>query len=355
MKKLLLIAFCILTLGANAQIKKYFKFSTFYAAVNGGTSVSDLKTFKVSSGQLEEGLTTTPYDYSITMGIRKIARFGYENKATTFYDGTETSYADNATVGKVQGFEYLFEVDYSRQQGVDYIDHHHFIRYSSDDDCTGKLCMNEFATKVEYLKDGFADVEYFEVSERWRVKNGRNLAFSIGVAHRLSEPYGYNPLEEWMLDNGSLHYTHLAIKEGYSVDVYANEYKDPEGNVVANSAEVWKEVVIPKVLADYSERKRNELKQQIQHSVIIGFDYYKYSKSTWLHMWGNLLPYHYNDKSEFSYFNSTEEKQWYDYSAGLIYGLKVNKHLGYFVEGKYHKYWNREWYDFKFGVNYIIF
>ena len=76
MKKLLLIAFCILTLGANAQIKKYFKFSTFYAAVNGGTSVSDLKTFKVSSGQLEEGLTTTPYDYSITMGIRKIARFG---------------------------------------------------------------------------------------------------------------------------------------------------------------------------------------------------------------------------------------------------------------------------------------
>ena len=355
MKKLLLIAFCILTLGANAQIKKYFKFSTFYAAVNGGTSVSDLKTFKVSSGQLEEGLTTTPYDYSITMGIRKIARFGYENKATTFYDGTETSYADNATVGKVQGFEYLFEVDYSRQQGVDYIDHHHFIRYSSDDDCTGKLCMNEFATKVEYLKDGFADVEYFEVSERWRVKNGRNLAFSIGAAHRLSEPYGYNPLEEWMLDNGSLHYTHLAIKEGYSVDVYANEYKDPEGNVVANSAEVWKEVVIPKVLADYSERKRNELKQQIQHSVIIGFDYYKYSKSTWLHMWGNLLPYHYNDKSEFSYFNSTEEKQWYDYSAGLIYGLKVNKHLGYFVEGKYHKYWNREWYDFKFGVNYIIF
>jgi hypothetical protein len=23
-------------------------------------------------------------------------------------------------------------------------------------------------------------------------------------------------------------------------------------------------------------------------------------------------------------------------------------------KGKYSKYWNREWYDFKFGVNYII-
>ena len=25
------------------------------------------------------------------------------------------------------------------------------------------------------------------------------------------------------------------------------------------------------------------------------------------------------------------------------------------VEGKYNKYWNREWYDFKCGVNYVIF
>jgi len=29
--------------------------------------------------------------------------------------------------------------------------------------------------------------------------------------------------------------------------------------------------------------------------------------------------------------------------------------LGYFIEGKYNKYWNREWYDFKLGVNYVIF
>ena len=52
-------------------------------------------------------------------------------------------------------------------------------------------------------------------------------------------------------------------------------------------------------------------------------------------------------------FNDGE--QWYDYSGGLIYGIKVNKNLGYFVEGKYNKYWNREWYDFKLGLNYTIF
>ena len=295
-------------------LKKHLKFSTVYGAVNGGTSVSDVKTFTVTSGQLEEGITTTPYDYSVTLGIRKIARFGYENKAQTFYDGTESNYSDAAPVGKVKGFEYLFEVDYARQQGVDYINHHDFIRYSSDEDCEGPFCVNHFAAKVEYLKDGFADVEYFELSERYRIKRDKNLSFNVGALHRLAEPYGYDPLAEWQLSNGNLHYTYLAIMEGYTVDVYANEYKD-----------------------------------------VIGFDYYKYSKKTWLHAWGNLMPWHYNDGSEFSYHNYIEDDQWYDYSGGLIYGIKYNKHLGYFIEGTYNKYWNREWYDFKFGVNYVIF
>ena len=337
------------------NLKKHLKFSTVYGAVNGGTSISDVKTFSVTSGQLEEGLIETPYDYSITVGIRKIARFGYENRANTFYDGTESNYTDAATVGKVQGFEYLFEMDYARQQGIDYIDQHHFIRYSSDDNCDGPLCINHFAAKVEYLKDGFADVEYFELSERYRIKKSADLAFSIGLAHRLAEPYGYDPLQEWILDNGNLHYTYLAIQEGYTIDVANSEYKDPSGKLVATSPEVWEENVIPQVISDYSERKRNELDNIIQHSIVVGFDYYKYSKKQWLHAWGNFLPYHYNDGNKFSYHNYIDNDQWYDYSAGLIYGIKINKHLGYFVEGKYNKYWNREWYDFKFGVNYIIF
>jgi hypothetical protein len=336
-------------------LKKHAKFATVYGAVNGGTSKYDIKTFKVTSGQLQEGVIVTPYDYSMTIGIRKIARFGYENRANTFYDGTESNYTDAATVGKVQGFEYLFEIDYARQQGLDYIDQHHFIRYSSDDNCDGPLCIDHFAAKVEYVKDGFADVEYFELSERYRHKKDKNLAFSIGAAHRLSEPYGYNPLEEWMLSNGSLHYTYLAIQEGYTIDVANSEYKDPNGNIVATSSEVWEENVIPQVLSDYTQKKRNELEKIIQHSVVIGFDYYKYSKNTWLHAWGNLLPWHYDDGSEFSYHKYNNNEQWYDYSAGLIYGIKVDKQLGYFVEGKYNKYWNREWYDFKLGVNYIIF
>tara|TARA_R110002167_G_scaffold63683_2_gene179971 strand:- start:2880 stop:3947 length:1068 start_codon:yes stop_codon:yes gene_type:complete len=338
---------------AQVDLKQYFKYSTFYAAINGGTSLSDVDIFSINNG-LSTQTVSTPYDYNLTIGLRKIARFGYENKAQTFYDGTESNYSDAATVGKVKGVEYLFEMDYKRQEGVDYIDQHHFIRYSSDDGCPDKLCINFFALKLEYLEDGFADIKYFEASERYRHRKNKNLSWNIGLTHRLAEPYGYNALDEWMLDNGNIHYTYLALQEGYTVDVYNSTYYDPSGEIVATNAEVWEAVIIPEVLSDYTEKKRNELEKTVQHSIVMGFDYYKYSKKTWLHAWASLMPYHYDDGSEFSYHNYVDG-QWYDYSGGLIYGIKVNKNLGYFVEGKYNKYWNREWYDFKLGLNYVIF
>ena len=85
---------------ANAQgFKKAFKFATFYSAVNGGNSIADQTVWSVGDG-LNSTDIETPYDYSLTMGIRKIARFGYENRANVFYDGTEESWSDGANIGK---------------------------------------------------------------------------------------------------------------------------------------------------------------------------------------------------------------------------------------------------------------
>jgi hypothetical protein len=349
MKKLIILLLILASCAApkkccSQDLKKIFKFSTFYAAANGGTSISDVETFSVTNG-LQTSTVKTPYDYNLALGIRKIARFGYENKAQTFYDGTESTYGDAATIGKVSGLEFLFEIDYKRQQGNEYIDQNHFIRWVN----------NNYVLKGEYLEDGFADVKYVETSQRYRYKANNKLSFNIGASQRLSEPYGYDPLEEWKLSNGSIHYTYLALQEGYNIDVFNSEYKDPDGNIVATSVEVWEEVVIPQVLAEYTERKRDELDQIIQHSLVLGFDYYYYEKSFWTHAWGNLMPYHYDDGNKFSYHKFNNNDQWYDYSGGLIFGYKYNKSLGLFVEGKYNKYWNREWYDFKFGINYIIF
>tara|TARA_R110001592_G_scaffold349226_1_gene644048 strand:+ start:216 stop:1310 length:1095 start_codon:yes stop_codon:yes gene_type:complete len=353
MRKILIIL-CMLPLLVNAQtdskkvfdLKKTFKFATFYGAVNGGNSISDVDVFSVTNG-LQTNVVETPYDYSITFGVRKIARLGYENRANTFYNGTENSFSDAATIGKVKGFEFLFEGDYTRQQGENYLNQHHFLRYIAD----------EWIAKVEYLQDGFADIKYFEASQRYRYKLGNKLSFNIGAVQRIAEPYGYDPLEEWTLSNGNLHYTDLAIQEGYSITfdgLGGVEYYNPSGSLVAENTQIWEGVVIPSMLADYTEKKRNELASTIQHSVVIGFDYYHYTKEFWVHSWGNIMPYHYDAGGEFSY-HTYNEGQWLDYSGGLIFGYKLNKHLGVFLEGKYNKYWNRNWHDFSVGVNYVIF
>ena len=327
-------------------LKKTFKFATFYGAVTGGNSISDVDVFSVTNG-LETNTIRTPFDYSIAVGVRKIARLGYENRANVFYNGTEKSYSDNATIGKIKGFEFLFEADWTRQQGKSLFNQHHFLRYVAD----------RWIVKTEYLQDGFADIEYFEASQRYRQKLGRKLSFNAGVVERISEPYGYDPLETWKLSNGNLHYTQLALQEGYSVEFDGQggeTYYDPSGNLVAENTQIWEGVVVPEVLANYTEKERNTLPVQWNYSLVVGFDFYHFTDDFWVHSWGNIMPYHLDLDNDFSY-HEFNEGQWIDYSGGLIFGYKFNKSLGVFLEGKYNKYWNRNWHNFSVGVNYVIF
>jgi len=171
---------------------------------------------------------------------------------------------------------------------------------------------------------------------------------------RLSEPYGYDPLNEWVLDNNQLHFTSLALQEGYNIDVNTGEFFNPQGELVASSYEVWEEVVIPQVLDDYVNKKRGELPNQWVHSFVVGFDYYHFTKDFWVHSWGNLIPYHVDTDGEYSYHRFVSSDQWMDYSGGLIFGKRFNRSFGVFAEGKYHKYWDRSWHDFSIGINYVI-
>ena len=347
MKKILVLLLCLPVISsAQFTAKEFFKYSTVYGAVNGGNSLSDVDVYSVTSG-LETKTVETPFDYSVLFGARKIKRYGYEPKEA-FKNGTESSFSDGATEGIWSNeIEFLFQGEFKRQEGEAYFDQHHMVRYVADD----------WMTKIEYLEDGFADVKYFESSERYRYE-WKGISFNLGIVQRMSEPYGYNPLSEWLLSNGNLHYTFLALEEGYSVD-FSNlgepQYLDPSGNVVATNTEVWEAVAIPTVLSNYTEKKRDQLKNTIQHSFVVGFDYYYYTKTYWLHSWGNLMPWHYNNGDDFSYHKYNNEEQWYDFSGGLIFGKKFNKHLGVFVEGKYNKYWNRKWHNFSVGINYVIF
>jgi hypothetical protein len=330
------------------KFKKAVKFATFYGAVNGNNSIADVERYSVSTGQLITTMDETPFDYSIVAGVRKIARFGYENRQAVFYNGEEHSYADAATIGKVSGFEFLFEVDWKRRFGNTFMDQQHFLRYVAD----------KWIVKVEYVQQGFADIKYFEASQRYRQKIGNKFSWNIGIVQRISEPYGYNPLEEFILPNGSLHYTSLALQEGYNIDFLPNgeiNYLNPEGEVVATNDIIWKENVIPQVLSDYVKRKKEEIPQQWNHSLVIGYDFYHYTKTFWLHSWASVMPFHL-ESGEYAYHKFIAPKQtWIDFGAGFILGHKFNKHLGVFIEGKYNKYWNRQWHDFSVGLNYVIF
>jgi hypothetical protein len=329
--------------GCNAQ-GRILKYSTFYAAVNGGTSLSDNQVWSITSGQLQEDIIQTPFDYTFSIGLRKIKRFGYENRALTFYNGTENSYSDAATLGRVDGFEYLFEADFVRRLGVNYTNQHHFVRYVAD----------SWVAKVEYLEDGFADIKYFEASQRYRkqIKDGK-LSFNVGAVQRLSEPYGFDPLADWVLDNGTLHYTYLALQEGYDITLDGLYYA-PDGTLVADNQAIWEEVVIPEVINNYVQDQRNALSNIVEYSAVLGFDYYHFTKDFWFHSWGNLMPYHIKSDNIYSYYKFNNG-QWVDYSIGLIFGYRFNKSLGTFIEGRYNKYWNRDWHNFSVGLNYVIF
>jgi len=325
------------------QIKRTLKFSTFYAAYNGNNSISDITTYSILDG-LNTETTITPYDYSAVFGIRKIQRFGYEpNIQNRFKNGTENSFSDAATIGsQSKGFEYLFEFDYRRQQGKEFLNQDHFVRYIAD----------RYVLKVEYLEDGFADIGYFEASQRFRHKFNRKFSVNIGGMQRISEPYGFDPFADRLRGDGSIPWMKIATEMGYNRGLN-DIYTDGDGNIVANSTEVFQEVVVPQILSDYADIQRNALPNKWEYSAVIGFDYYRYSKNFWLHSWANLLPYHIDIENQYSY-HKFNDGQWIDYSGGLIFGYRFNRSLGVFAEGRYHKYWNRSWYEFSTGINYII-
>jgi hypothetical protein len=232
-----------------------------------------------------------------------------------------------------------FEFDYKRQQGSKFVDQQHFLRYVHD----------HWILKVEYVQDGFADLRYFEASQRYRYNIAKEFSLNIGLVQRFSEPYGFDPLSEL----AGADFTNIAIEQGYGTN-FEGEWINPDGAIVAENNIVWNAVALPNVLNEYVDQERALLPYQWNHSLVLGYDYYHYTKSFWFHSWASVLPLHVSAKNEYSYTNFVDGNTWFDYTGGLILGWQVNKRLGLFSEGKYHKYWNRVWHDFSVGFNYRI-
>ena len=106
-----LIFMLLITASASAGYftDNFLKYSTFYASGSISSPLASVQNLKFTGSDIQESITETPYNYSYSMGLRKMARFQHQKKKNNFYDGSEKELTDNATIGAVPGWEYLFK------------------------------------------------------------------------------------------------------------------------------------------------------------------------------------------------------------------------------------------------------
>ena len=361
--------------------KKIFKYATIYAAGDIGNSFESpypdyfVRTNPDNLYAIPEVIDQTqynPFDYRIGFGIRKLARFDYEIKPKQYYDGTETNKALSAPTAAVQGFEYLLHFEKERQRGDEFTNSRFFIRH------TGK----HHIIKLEQREEGNVDFKYMSAEARFRLPIGKKLSISAGAIYRTHiKAYGYNPIEIWLNEvdeNGfalnpwySLGYQYGYEDVGYTqTDSYGNQtydwyWIDSSGEVVANTDVQFRDLIFGQLMNDYNQQVWSTLDAFGEIAPIVGFDYYTYTKNFWMHAYGNwILPYHkyIQGDEKCSYLNrnnwgegglveNSTLEQWSDYQAGIIFGWKISKTLGIFIEGEYVKFWDSEIHNSSVGLN----
>ena len=390
MKQILTVLFAaVFAVSANAQDKKslfksiyedLFEYSTIYIAGDIQNPKEQPKDYFVRtnpSGNIYEppvvvdGTDYYDYDYRYGFGIRKIARFDYEVKGKNYYDGTESNVGLAASNSPIKGFEYLVHVEKERCRDEVFNNHRYFLKHS------GKYHI----AKIESRKQGRVNFNYKSAELRAKLPIGKKFSLNAGAMFRTHQrPYGYNPIEIWLNEtdeNGwpvnywyQLGYNYGFTDQWVTIDIDGEEvydyyWYDPQGNVVAYTDLQFRDTVFENLINRYNNEVWGELDEFGVVSPVVGFDFYHYKNNFWLHAYGSyLLPYHKYVKGDedFSYLNrnnwglgglrqDSDLEQWDDYQAGVVFGWKLNKNLGIFVEGEYTKFWDSKIYNSSVGLN----
>ena len=321
----------------------FFKYSTVYTSMSVNTSmVEDEDYISIAKGY-EDVTQVNPFDYNLTIGIRKIARFDYEYKVKTWYYGNEKAISDNSTIGNATGFEYVFNYSFIRSRGDKYTEQNFWLRY------LGNRCV----TKVQYTDNQRIDLKYNSFDTRLRITKG-DFDFTVGGVFRMHNPYGIVPIRDiWV--TGEQSFPQLAQDFGYSSEfVNGGWHWFKDGELLATSNDEFYKHYFGQAIADFNTRELEKIGMVKQISFVIGSEYYKYSPKFWIHTWSNLMPLHYGlDEYSYEYGDNLLER--IEWDAGVILGYRINKHLGVFVEGTHLKYWGKHIYECKFGFNYLIY
>ena len=353
MKKILLF-FVLLTAMCSSQ--NFFKYYTFYASSTMGSSTLEDGMFKIENKELLDITEVHAYDYNVTLGWRKVARFDYEGKIKSFYDGTESTMSNKAPIGNAKGFEYLANISLVRDRGEQYINQDFFLRYLSD----------SYVFKAQFVDNQRVDLKYVLSELKWR-KNVGNWDFTIGGALRIHPAYGFLPIYEFW-DPAVTPFTAIAEDLGYVSEQwmqgnYVNydwfDISSGDSVQVAHTTGEFMQYHFGNAIDDFNDSELEKLGLQKELSVTLGVAYYKWTPEWWLHGWMNILPYHVGlDDYSFDY----TLPQWEDdpipavieWDAGLVMGVRLTKSLGFFMEGVHQRYWMKPVYEFKVGINYLF-
>jgi len=393
MKKLILLIVVLLSFNAQSQFLKglyddFLKYGTVYAAGNIGNAKLEQTKYFVRTNpdnlydipRVVDQTTYHPNNYRIGVGLRKLARFGYESKPN-FYNGTENNVGLSAPTAAVKGLEYLLHWEKQRIDGNEFDNRRLFVRH------TGKYHIGKFESR----ESGNVGFEYMSGEVRARLPIGNKFSISAGIIYRTHQKaYGYNPIEIWlnetMIDEYSgeeipanpwysLGYEYGFQDAFYSSEVYNSDgttsqiynylWTNDRGDIVAYTDEDFRDRIFGSLMNRFNREAWAELDAFAEIAPIIGFDFYHYKNNFWLHAYGNwIMPHHsyVEGNEDFSYLHRNSwgkgghndllgGEQWDDYQAGLMFGWKVTRSIGIFVEGEYTKFWDSEIFNSNFGIN----
>ena len=296
---------------------------------------------------------------NLAIGLRKMARFNYEDKGKRFYDGSEEGHSQNTNVGPVSGWEYLFEFSNVRQTGREARNQRYFLRYLAD----------WWIVENDFVENGLADVLFYSQAIKLRKKIGTKVNLTGGLKTRVHPAYSVAPVEDylqgkawWQLANeygydDRFIYNDFDANGEYTMGEWSDyEWINSQGEIVAATDEEFRTYYLPGIFNRYNKEVRDTIPYQSQISASIGLDVYHYSNDFWLHAFGEVLPWHQEwGNAEYSY-ERLIGGSWVDFKAGLVVGIRLGKQkrLGVFSQGSYNRYWNREWYGYTTGINFIL-
>ena len=393
MKKLILLIAVLLSFNAQSQFLKglyddFLKYGTVYAAGNVGNAKLEQTKYFVRTDpndlygipRVVDQTTYHPNNYRIGVGLRKLARFGYESRPN-FYNGTENNVGLSAPTAAVKGLEYLLHWEKQRVDGNEFDNKRLFVRH------TGKYHIGKFESR----ESGNIGFEYVSGEVRARLPIGNKLSVSAGIIYRTHQKaYGYNPIEIWLNETMIDEYSgqeipanpwySLGYEYGFQDAFYSSEVYNPDGstsniynylwtneqgNIVAYTDEDFRDRIFGSLMNRFNREAWAELDAFAEIAPVVGFDFYHYKNNFWLHAYGNwIMPHHsyVEGNEDFSYLHRNSwgkgghndligGEQWDDYQAGLMFGWKVTKSIGVFVEGEYTKFWDSEIFNSNFGIN----